>query len=1194
MLKLKSLFILFFAFQVSAGETCTPQGDLIISSSSIGDVEDLSVPLNNLVCTPKLSEVKFEYDFVFPLVEKTKLFCADSRYKDVYCEPGIEVMKPFEEGSGAKLLEFTKESDEALATQAESKLPDFLCFYSLMQESFSDILKDSMTVDDAKAKMDVLFSVLDNKSAASLVSEIFRRWERRLRSPDQNEKFKYMIDKLWKLDNIQAGDNVLETLERITKAPTSRLSDEIRKRALYGLGKIAEKGDARAKEMVRGFTLQVENAEVKTMAEGIMVALETLSPNGDDGPTALVTPAPPVIIGSIRHAPPVCSSSTVAEERESLFMSESDLSIFESYFNDKHGVNLASMVGPDENAYSFILEKIRPRLTNISQWHDFVVDFLSEGSQADKTKREEIAKKVFCRSKALQEILAKLEEKPGDKAQKIISLNFLSQLPKNDAWYLIQKSIDKNDDPNVLKAYLELMKDFGGNRAEAELDKLFVRVPSLRSEIIKAFELDNIELGINSPIITELDKIKNTPAGQEMIRKLESILINDNEARMKVASQKQALDSMADIPFDQFSTLLKTNFFVIAELDGKSKNDLRSINITDTEQALALERRIREINEEILSIQRADEPGDTSLLIRELREKDSTLRSLNKKIAETHLRMKLIDLENLDQDSSEFASKKIEILAAISADLSKAESSTEDNGNMAVLLAIKEMVISDANAGSDVPPTDDDNGTGSGTVTGTPDEQRVIKDNPLLGNQGIPERHDGGVGLAPDDTTLGHVDRPSGHAEPIDLDGKTSAEELNGGRGEPETVVNRPETKTGKEPRRDRFTGGNGTPDIDSPNVVIKKDDSDSPLSVNTSSDFESSPSIKPVINTADVDVPEVETDNSEYKIDFFDSNSDSPEVSENKPAQKAKRNNVASNQNNGMVKTQIEVTNDSSNKKANFKTSDNSTLKNEIADLQNEVDNLKVSNSELKTEQLRKEFDDALANNNSNGINKNLAVASPGSKAATTTSGRSPASAPVGEVGGGSVSSAGSVGSGASARGPSSNSGLERKTFKPGQIDMTSIGSRFVKDLDDNEAKKMGVMAVTVKNKAHEQHLLSLLSNPETATCSDLKFLDVFFNEHIAKVKFNKKGDAELLVKSGNIPLRVIKPSEKKVKALQDKYCAVAQNESENTRHTASIGDDLESLPEEGSEEAKALERKRSESGALGKIIDGIKGFFD
>ena len=137
--------------------------------------------------------------------------------------------------------------------------------------------------------------------------------------------------------------------------------------------------------------------------------------------------------------------------------------------------------------------------------------------------------------------------------------------------------------------------------------------------------------------------------------------------------------------------------------------------------------------------------------------------------------------------------------------------------------------------------------------------------------------------------------------------------------------------------------------------------------------------------------------------------------------------------------------------------------------------------------------------------------------------------------------------------------------------------------------------MSVVVKNKSHEEYLLSLLSNPETATCNDLKFLDVFFKEHIAKVKFNKKGDAELLVKSGNIPLRVVKPSEKKVKALQSKYCAVADNNEQNTRHTASIGADLENLPEEQeTQDVKPLERKRSDSGTLGKVIDGIKGFFD
>ena len=60
MSKLMSLFILLFSSHLMAGETCTPQDDLIISSERTGVIEDLNTPLNNLVCTGKIKEKKFD------------------------------------------------------------------------------------------------------------------------------------------------------------------------------------------------------------------------------------------------------------------------------------------------------------------------------------------------------------------------------------------------------------------------------------------------------------------------------------------------------------------------------------------------------------------------------------------------------------------------------------------------------------------------------------------------------------------------------------------------------------------------------------------------------------------------------------------------------------------------------------------------------------------------------------------------------------------------------------------------------------------------------------------------------------------------------------------------------------------------------------------------------------------------------
>jgi hypothetical protein len=1246
MLKLMSFFILLFSSHLMAGETCTPQGDLIISSERTGAIEALNTPLNNLVCTGKIREESFNYEFISPLVEKTKEFCTNNPANQEFCVPGTEIMKPFVDGTGQRFLEYVRQYDQALATQAESKMGEFLCFYSLMQEVLHDVMNDGniMNVSDAKAKIDFIFATLDNKSAADLVSATFSMWQNRMTKDHQKEKFSYIIEKLRDRQNIQQDDKIHETLERIAKSTRRRLPDEIRLKALNALGKLAERGDAKARGMVEGFTTQIENEAVKLRAEGIMAYLGTLPEDdqrvgGDPiaplprmAPTPIAESTPiteiPITIVPTQtladFAPPQCGDETVPEQRESLFISESDYSIFQSYFESKHSVNLSSMIEEGQNAYEFIISKIHPDLEDDEEktkWKDFVDDFVAQGSSADEEKRRNIARQVYCRSGVLQMMTSMLSAKPGNKEEKISNLQFLNQLPPNDAWYLIQKTIGENDDPNVLKEYLELIKDLGGNRAEAELDKLFARVPSMRSQIIEAFTVENIKLKSTSPIIAELEKIKTTPEGQAMVQRVVQILESEEEARQRHIGKKTTLDSLAELSLSDFTHRVKSNF-LSQENASKSKEELNTIIAQETEKKDNAQARIREIQEEILKIQRGDAVGDHAQLISELRTHGLTIRTANQRITDADMHKRLKELAQLEAGSDEFERQKRYILTAISADLSAAESSTADEGNMEVLLAIKRMVIDDAHAGSDSPPRDDSSDTDiiggngdditignggndslgggneddtsgnlSGTIAGSGNgvgtninfsqttidlPQTVVKDPPRI------EPTPGNIVSNPDTRNIGPA---------ITDDGRISRDEVRTGENkEPVVPVVTDNNSVQDRPTgRTRPVGGRGTADVTA-GAIVKSDDDAAPVRL---ADRRPPRPVAPIVASGNVDSEDVAVEKSNYEIDFIDSNENKPQVVAK--AKSAPSQNFAEKKasNQEFTRTQLAVENSAaSNNKADFKTGLDNEIKNEIADLQNEINDLKTTNSELKTQQLEEQFEKAVSNNGNSGgqINRNLAAVTP-SKAGVTTSGRNPASAPIGEGG----SSGGFAGSGGSVRAPSSNGEkLERSVLKDGQIDISSIGTRFVKDLDDKEAKAMGAMSVLVKNKDHEQHLLSLLSNPETATCSDLKFLDVFFKEHIAKVKFNKQGDAELLVKSGNIPLRVIKPSEKRVKALQDKYCAVAQSDSKNTRHTASIGADLDDLPEEGSEAVKPIERKRSKSGALGKIIDGIKGFFD
>lgn len=1163
-----------------AGETCTPQGDLIISSERTGAIEALNTPLNNLVCTGKIREESFNYEFISPLVEKTKEFCTNNPANQEFCVPGTEIMKPFVDGTGQRFLEYVRQYDQALATQAESKMGEFLCFYSLMQEVLHDVMNDGniMSVSDAKAKIDFIFATLDNKSAADLVSAIFSMWQNRMTKDHQKEKFSYIIEKLRDRQNIQQDDKIHEILERIAKSTRRRLPNEIRLKALNALGKLAERGDAKARGMVEGFTTQIENEAVKLRAEGIVAYLGTL-PEDDN------------LVGGDPIAPPQCGDETVPEQRESLFISEPDYSIFQSYFESKHNVNLSSMIGEGQNAYEFIISKIHPDLEDDEEktkWKDFVDDFVAQGSSADEEKRRNIARQVYCRSGVLQMMTSMLSAKPGNKEEKISNLQFLNQLPPNDAWYLIQKTIGENDDPNVLKEYLELIKDLGGNRAEAELDKLFARVPSMRSQIIEAFTVENIKLKSTSPIIAELEKIKTTAEGQAMVQRVVQILESEEEARQRHLGKKTTLDSLAELSLSDFTQRVKSNF-LSQENANKSKDELNTIIAQETEKKDNAQTRVREIQEEILKIQSGDAVGDQAQLISELRTHELTIRTAKQRISDADMHKRLKELAQLEAGSDEFERQKRYILEAISADLSASESSTADEGNMEVLLAIKRMVLDDANAGSDTPPNEDSSdfkddtnvgiGTGPGNIGSGTDS--IVDSSDLAGTFDGNDGNDGSN--VENDTSYGSgniVTSPDVYA-----DGKIS-------RDEAKIPNNIKPVVTEKDPIQNKPsppTKESGTANITS-DAIIKSNDNTAPISPTNTRSL--SP-VAPIVASGNVDGENIAVENSNYEIEFFDSSE-----SQTQPVAKAKSapsENFAQKKTSSQKfsKTQLPVKNESTSKsKTNSKKGLNNGLKNEITDLQNEINNLKTANSEMKTKQLEEQLERALANNpnTENQINRNFATATPG-KAGMTSSGRAPASAPIGEGG----SSGGFAGSGGSVRAPSSNGEkLERSVLKDGQIDISSIGTRFVKDLDDKEAEAMGAMSVVVKNKSHEEHLLSLLSNPETASCLDLKFLDGFFKEHIAKVKFNKQGDAELLVKSGNIPLRVVKPSEKKVKALQSKYCGVADNSEQNTRHTASIGADLDDLPEEGSEAVKPIERKRSESGALGKIIDGIKGFFD
>ena len=61
--------------------------------------------------------------------------------------------------------------------------------------------------------------------------------------------------------------------------------------------------------------------------------------------------------------------------------------------------------------------------------------------------------------------------------------------------------------------------------------------------------------------------------------------------------------------------------------------------------------------------------------------------------------------------------------------------------------------------------------------------------------------------------------------------------------------------------------------------------------------------------------------------------------------------------------------------------------------------------------------------------------------------------------------------------------------------------------------------------------------------------------------------------------------PNRLKVKMMKDKHCS--ENPTNNTRHTASIDPNLDSLPEESNNK----DQSKNKSSLLGKIIDALTG---
>ncbi len=1197
MLKLNTKFFLaifFVSLNLHAGvgeNRCTQKSDLPLGTDETLLITSLLNKIDVVKCVggPLLS-VSVTDPMMASWRNASMSFCSKEENSE-FCD--YDLINPSAPEIGVKLLEYVQSNEDftSMRANARAELPIFLCMQAYFNDVKDKLFKETITLEDAKKDVDTILGKIDDKLKIVFLKLMIDKHNDSFRESGEwsqlgIDKMSYILDKLSE-STPDASSELHTALQEIVEK--ARYNEDIKFKSLEILNKFGRDGHLPSRVALT--TLSNSNSRwvkgpVKEKAIELATAMQSVPlkpdavtgdpdgvPSGDDANK-------PVIAST--DAAPKCSEWSEDKLNAALYMSESKVSDFYAFFQKSYQIDLSSYgtsEGVEQNSFAKFKELIVPSAENDTaenmKWITFRENYAQENLEIGTDAAKQDAELFYCRMQKIESIYNELNQHPGDKDKKAKLLRLLSQLPSKEAWYIIEKSLDGETDDTTLGNYISLMKRIGGGTAQTYLDKIFLKSNRMRAEVIEAFAEPSIKLTQESEIFKYLTENKEKADVQDFLKRFRDILQAKEADRIARAEKVGSISSHMSKDINGFIESISPEYTphdystkTPSELDA----DISALNATKSEldSKIALER------QRLLAAINSGE-GDTSIIQFQLDQLQQQLNDNESKLFSAKIQKRLFELKTMT-DPSALELAKSTIIEDLSKFLQGNQSGDTDAGNMAVLLAIKEMVISDANAGSDDPTGGTSSTTGN---NGTPTEDLGNGGNPLAGPQ---------IG---DNTTPPRPDVVD--PEVITDDGRTTNSEVK--------VPTTPDTSVVSNPDRGN-RGGKGTPDIPS-DAIIKNNNNTGFGNVNLSNTPAPSPTSEFTYQAGSSSDDETESfDTAENNTEFETNNFEENQIEEVAPTPKRESAQVNVNikgsgiqnkpiENENFTQTKMDVTTiDDSSKSNTQPLKQNNGLKNEIADLQKEVSNLQVSNAELQNKRLEEKLQETLSsNNNAQQINRNIAAVGPGSNAATVKAGRNPASAPIGEGGSGGSSLAGS----GSTRAPSSNnSKLERKVIPEGQIDMGSIGTRFVKDLDEKEAGKMGAMSVQVQNKEHEQHLLSLLSNPETANCSDLKFLDIFFKEHIAKVKFNKQGDAELLVKSGNIPLRVVKPSEKKVEALQEKYCGMAKNKESNSRHTASIGSDLENLPEEGSEAIKPIERKRTESGALGKIIDGIKGFFE
>lgn len=1155
---------------VRAGQ-CVERSELTIDEQTVSDIEKVGVFVQN--STPQTSNSMYysTSECQTALQEKPISFANDQLWTSMsqnfcslnpeYCifdedEEEYEGLDFSKSDLKEKFLFYTQNTDTLTADlkeQARQQIPAYICFkFSIM--NIEDILLGATrSKEDKKLAFEELLKIADTKTVMALANRSYRMMTTfHMNKPEWEGYYQFLLDKVAVLEETES--NVVTKFVKDLIESEGR-SDDTKRIGILSLKTLARNGSRRAINSIRELT--TNNSEVlASQATEVLRNLEAMAGENE----ALTS-----IMGVEKFEAPKCQEWSEDRKFNSLRSSQTMVSNFYEYMAspEGYGINLNqnSITGnpsSTENKYQKFLKLVIPSAQGESEgWKRYLDSYKESTAEQDERIDKVMAERLYCRMYYLNELHQVITNPKSSKNTLTNVLNIFPFLGDEDSWDLMNYLIDKTDNPAVLDHAITVIRQMKTDRAEYSLEKIFLKKPELRPAVIRAFEVRGIDLLEDSQILRMLKENLRNQESKRLLVKLYEILEKKKDDKTTAEENRNSLTVMAQGDLNDFSTSVINRYI---------SSDIASRNPEETDELIGTsEMNIAEIRAKIAQEQNnlASSQGDKdSFFIREkINRLNSELNSHNDILFEALLKKKINDLDGLISSSNESEGRSLaqEIVELISKKLFEVRSSTANNSQQMILNEIAELIKkSDEDNSDNRPPNgsgQQDNG-GPGNSIGR------------IGGNGEPD--------TTRDTSGGKdvVVRPSGPAN-----GGGSSSDLTGGIGRrpPPGIRNgmRPQGERvviGPKKTRGRTVAGvvpvNGVDNLEVSPVFVNSEDGESEKG-------------------AKLDNLDFSSDGVEYQAQDY-SNKDSSQKSWGNQGN-GQANSQAQNESGVFQQYEREQINNV--KKSNRSAS---RINNDINQLEGEIESLREANKKLADYKNIKIPESEIASAKRVAVsrsganmtgNYNIPSGMGGiSKAAPNYSGsgsfrgnRSPSNSKLG-----SSKESSSKNSKDSLKGSKKADEKSTKTLESIGVESKLILSEEIIGKEDK--------TVFVHKKFEQEIFAKLFNNRSQVTCMDLDFFKKTLEENKDKLVRNKKGEKELLIKIGEEAyLLVAEDIEKTSKNISEKCSKAAK---ENTRHTASVDEDLDNLPDEISEQnkkAQTLVEERADTQELGKIIDGV-----